>query len=586
MAIKMFSDEQILDEEFRKTIIEEINGSENRARKLESSRRWELLKDQIKPHVMQRLRAQGFKAETLAVMEQRCTNVNLFKKFVSKKARSYSKGIDRTLPKEELTKSLQAIAKSMGLTEAMKKADQYRQAFKNCFVFVYPEKTEHRGLGGKNLWTLCSKVKPPHQYDAIADSYDKEKARCVIFSDFPDSPYPVNQAAAPQAASDGGRYSTMPGDSIPVLGSGVSRNMKDETIANSPRDAGADKAAEYIWWTAKYHLTCDANGKLIPEKSGKIGVPEGGGKPGPLNPINRMPGAVVAADQDGSFWAVGGEDVVDGTLVVNMNITDMLSILHMQGWGQLVVIGQNLAKKDFHVGPQVALELSYGQEEQAPTAELLQHDPHTEEHLRALEAIVALLLTTNNMSVKSVNAKLDVSTIASGLAKMVDEADVMDDISEDQQYFAGVELQLLAVADAWLEAYRPTKLLIPQLQETQHYEAIEINCKFHNVEQVITEEEKLKNLEARQKLGIAEQVDLIMADNPGMSKEDAEKKLLAIIAERLKIRQADPTFFMLGTLGAGAGLAKLETDPATDADPSNDRDEADPAPPKPEDQKE
>lgn len=545
MATKMFSDEQILDEAFRKQIIEEINGSENRARKLESSRRWELLKDQIKPHVMQRVRAQGFKAETLAVMEARCTNVNIFKKFVSKKARSYAKGIDRKIQgNENLTKAVEAAAKAMGLTEAMKKADQYRQAFKNCYVFVYPEKTEHR-LAGKNLFTLCTKVKPPHQYDAIPDAYDKEKARCVIFSDFPDSPYPVNQGSQPQASSDGGRYTTMPGDTIPLQGSAVSRNMKDETIANSPRDAGADKAVEYIWWTGKYHLTCDSNGKLIPEKSGKPGSPEGGGAVGPLNPIQRMPGAVVAADQDGSFWAQGGEDVVDGTIIVNLNITDMLSILHMQGWGQLVVIGQNLAKKDFHVGPQVALELSYGAEEAAspPTAQILQHDPHTEEHLRALEVIVALLLTTNNMSVKSVSAKLDVSTIASGLAKMVDEADVMDDISEDQQYFAGIELQLLGVADAWLEAYRPTRLLLPELLETQHFEAVQITVKFHNVEQVITEEERLKNLEARKRLGIDTMVDLILKDNPGMSKEDGEKKLLEILLERAKIKAQDPEFF-------------------------------------------
>lgn len=568
MGIKLFSEEQILDENFRKLVIEEINGKENKTRKLEASRRWELLRDQIKPHVMERLRVQGFKQETLNVMEARCTNVNIFKKFVSKKARSYTKGCDRKVEKnEKATETLAAVCKATDLDAAMKKADQYRQAFKNCFVYVYPEKTEEYDGSGKQLWRVTVKVKPPHQYDVIPSAYDKEKAACVIFSDFPDTPYPVTGAGAGGvSSSDGGRYSSSPGDAIPLQGSAVARDLKDQVIADSPRDQGAN-AEEYIFWTGRFHLTCDKNGKLIAGKT-----PEGY-----ANPIKRIPGEVVAGPQDGSFWSTGGEDLVDGTIIVNVNLTDMLSILHMQGWGQLVVIGQNLAKKDYAVGPQIALELNYGTEEEAPTAQLLQHDPHTEDHLKAVEVIVALLLTTNNMSIRSVSAKLDASTIASGLAKMVDEADVMDDVSEDQAYFAKRECGVLGVVSAWIEVLRPTKLLLPALQDSVKFNAHEVSHKFHNEEQVITEEEKLKTYEIRQKLGINTMTELIMKDNPGMSQEEADARLLAILNERLKIRQIDPTFFLLGTLGAGGGIAQLETNPKTDADPQNDEEEP-PAP--------
>lgn len=555
MGIKIFSDEQILDEAFRKQLIEEINGKENRERKLEASRRWELLRDVIKPHVMERLKVQGFTSATLAVMEARCTNVNIFKKFVSKKARSYSKGCDRTVQgKEKETEAVQAVSKNMQLNAVMKKADQYRQAFRNCFLYIYPEKTEQQDAQGQQLWSLAAKVKAPHLYDAIPDGYDHEKARCIILSDFPDSPYPVQGAGTGGVtASDGGRFSTSSGPGISTLGSGVARDMKDQVIADSPRDSGGGKAAEYIFWTAKFHLTCDANGKLVAAKTPQD----------QLNPIGRIPGEVIAAEQDGEFWATGGEDLVDGTILVNVNLTDMLSILHMQGWGQLVLIGQNLPKKNYAVGPTTALELSYSAEEEAPTAALLQHDPHTDDHLSSTEVIVALLLTTNNMSVKSVSAKLDASTIASGIAKMVDEADVMDDISEDQEYFWRKEKCALGVASAWVEKLRPTKLLVPELQESVKFDAYEVNSKFHNVEQVITEEERLKNLDLRKKLGINKMAELIMKDNPGMTPEDADKRLLEVLIERAKIKAQDPSYFEgNGPAGFGGGATPAAGAPA------------------------
>ncbi len=88
--MRIFTDEQILDETFRKKIIDEINGQENRDRKLLAARRYEILRDEIKPHVLQLLSTQGFNGETMKIMEARCTSVNIYKKVVSKKARSYT----------------------------------------------------------------------------------------------------------------------------------------------------------------------------------------------------------------------------------------------------------------------------------------------------------------------------------------------------------------------------------------------------------------------------------------------------------------------------------------------------------------
>lgn len=529
--IQLINDEQILDEKFRRIIIDEINGTENVKRKEREAAKWEIWHDGVKPFVMERLEKQGFKAQTLEIMKQRASNVNLFKKIVSKKARSYSKGVNRSIMTEggtnddRATKDLEAVCTAMGLTQAMKRLDKFRQGAKNGIGYIYPEKVEHEG---KMLWSLRTKTLYPHLYDVIPDAADHEKPKCFILSPFAN---PASAAEQPSIGSGDGR--NIGNYANPAY----RRDMREQTIANAPRDTGAQKR-EYVWWTAKYHFTTDDKGQIIPEKSGDLMQVPGIGT-AHANPIQRLPIFNISTEQDGEFWALGGDDLVDGTVLLNIKLTDMEAILHMQGWGQLVVKGQDLKKKDFQVGPQVALllETEAGAVHET-SAEILSHDPHTDDHLKSAEVHVALLLTTNNLSVKSVSTNLQASGLASALAKLVDEAEVLDDITEDQEYYGGKEKEAVRIASSWVEKLKPTRELIPSLQGTNPIQADKMITVYHKQEQVVTEAERLANLEKRQQLGIDTAVDLIKKDNPGMTDAQAEKKLLQIVQEREKSRAA------------------------------------------------
>lgn len=515
----MFTDEQILDQAFRAKLIKEINGSENQNRKKQQSAMLEMLRDQIIKFVLERLKAQGFKDETLAVMVQRATNVNIYKKIVSKKARSYSKGISRQVEEsEEATADIEIVAEAMKLTQAMKKADRYRKAAKNCLLYIYPEYIEDPAELGKKVLSLCTKVYFPHLYDAIPDANDHEKMRCVILSPFSD-----NASAALQPSIGGGDGRNISNYANPIW----RPDRIEQTIANSPQDTGSQKR-EYVFWTAKYHLTTDENGVIIAAKT-----PEGS-----KNPINRLPFVNLHEEQDGEFWAMGGDDLVQATVLINLKLTDMEAILHQQGWGQLVITGEGLKKKDFAVGPQVALALDTEKGAQHPTdAKILAHDPHTDQHLKSVEVHVALALTTNNLSVKSVSTNLEASSVASAIAKMVDESENMDDISEDQEFYAGKEKEAFMIAESWLQTLRPTAEVWDILKATKPLNIAEMSCQFHNQEQVVSEAERLQNMKLRKELGIDSIVDLIKKDNPGMSDKQAMAKALKILNERAELEQ-------------------------------------------------
>lgn len=516
MKYQIMNDEDVLREDFRKAIIEEINGAENVSRKQAQAATWEIWRDQVRKFVLERLQAQGFKKDTLAVMVQRASNVNLFKKIISKKARSYSKGVERYVPdNEQATADIEKIANSMKLTKSMKRADAYRKAARNAMLYIYPEETTDPDDVSKTVWGLCTKVFYPHLYDVVPDAKDREKMRCLILS-----PFAEESSTAVQPALGTGDGRNISNYASPVW----QRDYKEQNIANSPRDTGSQKK-EYIFWTAKYHLTCDEHGKIVTGKT----------PPDYKNPIGRIPAVNICQDQDGEFWAQGGEDLFEATILLNLKLTDMESILHMQGWGQFVIEGQDIKKVDYALGPQQALILNTDKGADYKTeAKILQHDPHTKEHLDSVEVHVALCLTTNNLSIKTVATSMETSTVASAIAKMVDESDNLDDISEDQEYFGEVEKDALRIGDAWAETIRPLPNCAKEIKETKKLNIAEMVSKFHNQEQVVTEAERLDNLKKRKELGIDSEVDLIKKDNPGMTEKQAIAKVLQMRNEKLE----------------------------------------------------
>lgn len=561
MKVQMWKDEQILDEGFRKQVIQEIEGSENRQRKERQAACWEILRDQIPGHVMARLKTQGFNDDTLKVMEGRVTNVNLLKKIVSKKARSYSKGVNRSVSDDkDATADIELVAKSLGLTGAMKRADKYRHAARNCLLYIYPQLCEDPDGSGKDVLMLTAKVYFPHLYDAIPDAMDREQMRCLVLSPFSESSSLVGNVQS--IGSGDGRNLMNVGNPV------WQRDMVDQTIANHPRDDGAMNASgkkkkEYVFWTRTLHLTCDENGAIV-EGEGKSPTDR-------KNPIQRIPAVNICMDQDGEFWSLGGDDLVNATVLVNLKLTDMESILHYQGWGQLVVEGQDLTKKTFKVGPQHALMMESAADATHPTkASILSHDPHTDDHLKSVEVHVALTLTTNNLSVKSVSTNLNASSLSSGIAKLVDEAENMDDITEDQEYYGTKERQIFRIAESWLEALRDTANLWKRLKETKPLKVNEMTVRYNNVEQIVTEQERLAVLEARKALGIDGMIDTLKRDDPSLNDEQAEQKALKIMNEKTVLQ-----------LKAVAEARKAGGDPAQPkpADPNTPAVPLDPAAP-------
>jgi hypothetical protein len=505
--MRLENEEQLLDIAFRVKVIESIFGAENIARKKEARRRYEVYKDKTSKFVIKSLESEGLKPTTIAQMSNRASNISICRKVVNKLARAYAAGVTREGGSEAETEQIGDLARVLGFDDKMRKADRYRELYRNCMLQVVSEEADLEA----ELYKLKIRVLSPWQYDVIEDTYDRERARVVILSDFDEAT--VDKAVS---AVDAGKHKRS-------ASGGVARDGQDTVIADSPDDA---KTCEIVWWSEKYHFVTDLEGKIT------------GGPEGQLNPVEKLPFVNNAEDQDGQFWAQGGDDLIDGSILTNKVITDMNYIAYLQGYGQFVVTGKNLPEK-IALGPNNAIMLEHDKEDPTPSVTVLSSSPPLADWMSIVEQYVALLLTTNNLSPSNIAGKLDATQFASGIAMLIEMSEATNEIEDKQKQYTAIERELWDLVGRWHRLLVEADQVFGDLAELDPLpEDADVSVRFNELKPVQTEKERLEIIKARKDLGINEEVDLILMDNPDMSRAAALEKLAAIKKERAEAVEA------------------------------------------------
>lgn len=506
-------EKSLLNEEVRKTIIKEITTSpENLTRKFNALRKHEIFRDLNSKWVMDALQKEGFKNETIEQMRNRAANISVCRKIVNKLAQTYVGGVERKAESENDQVSLDEIVKQVDANGAFKKGDQYRQLFRNALLQIVPRLNTQatREANGEEKYELCFKVLSEWEYDVVEDYYDKTRPMVVVLTDFVEQ----NQFASTQnlVAGAQGRRSeavfTYPG------------NQVDEVIADSAADEGSEDR-RFIFWSDSYHFTCDIDGKIVESPDNNE------------NPIGRLPFVNLAWQQDGHFWAKGGDDVVEGSVLINKKLTDCNFIQFVQGWGQLVIAAKDVPKK-LVGGPDNAFIFDVQANDPSPQVFYATSNPPIESWLRTIELTVAMLLSTNNLSTRNISTKLDSSNPASGVSILIDNSELQGDQKDVQQFFQMREPQAWEIFRLWHQLYYDKQALVTELQDIAPMKSSKIALKFLSVKPPMSDKERLEEMKLRKDLGIATLKDLLKMDNPDLTDEQLDAKLQEVQDEKAK----------------------------------------------------
>jgi hypothetical protein len=509
--MQLKNEEQILDPEFRKLIIDEmVYGTESINRKNCELRKHEIYRDMNKKWVIEALLREGFKDSTVRQMENRAVNISICRKIINKLAQCYVGGVVRIAKDESNQKSIDELADEMDINTALKKSDRYRQLFKNTLLQIVPVKCrDEYDESGDLKYKIQPKVYAPWEYDVIEDAYDRTKPHVVILTDFPErNQFILDQIDGSQGIRGGTVIQFTRGDN------------REQVIADSPEDKGTQYRT-FIWWSHKYHFTTDIKGKIVGEDIGMVD-----------NPIGRLPFINIAGDQDGHYWAEGGDDLVETSIIINKQLTDLNYIAFCQGWGQLVIAARDIPKKLIG-GPDNAFIFEIKDGDPSPEVFFATSNPPIDKWLETIKTTLALLLSTNNLSPRNIAGSLDVNNAASGVAMMIEQSEVVGDLQDVQELYQDKEPEMWAIVAAWHSLYHSTNSLIEDMQMVLPITDSEVLLKFNSIKPMSSEKEKLEALKLRDELGLNTKSELIKIDNPDLSDEDAKAKLKEIEDEKM-----------------------------------------------------
>lgn len=514
MRIK--SENEILNQAKRKLIIEEIEGAENLSRKYRAYKRYQCYKDKTSHFVVDLLLRQ-FDSDTVEEMRYALSNISIVKKVIDKLARVYSYGVERSISgDEEATQKLKILEKRLDINTAVKKANRFLKLEKNVDLFVKPcPKIDEFG---KTKWSINLETYLPYLYDVIEDFYNRSQALVVILSDY-------TPPATTLSRMDGLRSPVPTG----IFNSNTTpTNKKDGIIADSQKDQSQSDSNNktYIFWSKNYHFTTDSQGVILVDTD----------NPDNINPLKIFNHINFNIDQDGSFWAEGGDDLIDGAILINALITHTMHVGTVQGYGQFYMTGENLPRS-IKVGPTKAIIAEYKKDEQAePKMGFLNANPQLDSLRGLIEMYIALYLTTNNLSTSGVSTQLTGGTaLPSGIALILDKAESLEDIQDQRQVFLDREPDMWEAINRILKVYGDENL-IDELKGLLLPDDFKNNLliNFNDPTPIMSEAEKLNNMKLRQELGIDTLISLIMKDDNSLDENQAEEKLRKILEQRLK----------------------------------------------------
>jgi hypothetical protein len=461
-----------------RSIIDEIELYENTQRKAKEFKSFQIYDGNLKTYVSHRIREmypKTFKAYTIS-------DYSLLKKVTDKKAKAYKESPVRKTREQADQDNYTTIVRQNGLNQAMSKLDRYYNQHKYCLMGSFMELDE-QGQASFRFMPLA-----PYEFDCVKD--DKGNLKIVILS-YPD----------------------------PVITVGNGSDGMDTLIAGSKADEGA-QVKIYAFWT-------DTNHYVVKFKKGTDGKSSGlpeflplENNPNNVNPWGVLPFVYVPMSDTPNYPTPS--PLPDQTVELNALLSVYLTSGNMQV-GQLVLkYPQDQDIQMVTHGLMTGLKLPQSTDPEAPEtdAAYLSPSPNMDGHRTSIMTFLNLILDEQGIRPGS-GTDLSVEKFASGLDRMISEADVQDIIEANQDIYREVEQKVYDIVKAQLESINDRQLV-----------SDEISVIYRKPKMLITDTERLANLEKMISLGLLEEWEKFVFIDPNMSEDEAKAKLERIQSSR------------------------------------------------------
>lgn len=472
-----------MDLEERKAILKDINSDENKARKAESLRQFEIFKDRQKKYVVEYLKTQ-FSEKTVKEMPI-VSSINLARKCIKSEASIYKTSPERMYEKfsnEKQAEALYDMYNDNGWDAKFLQANEYFKLQQQVHL-----------MWGIRKGEIKPRVMLGHHLDVIPDPEDPEVGAVYIISTFNKRDY--------IKATDG----------------------VDQKIADT--DDFKKSLERYVVWSGEYNFTMDGHGKIISEEiDNPLRDAEGNGV---------IPIIDIAGSKDNEYWIRSEESVTDFSVQFNGSVSDVKNVVRMQGWGQAVVKGpKELMSEEFQIGLNKVIHLVIDPNNPAETSfEYVTANPDLMGSLEFLKALISMFLSSRGLDSDEIKFDGTAKSFSSGIERLLAMIEKFEASKSDLDLFEKAEKQSFDILRALINTYSNTGVLNKKWDIGEIPKDAYITIKFAEPQMIETEDEKLARIEKKMNMGLMSRVKAYM-ELWEVDEDTAVKELAEIDAEK------------------------------------------------------
>lgn len=475
----------IKDPRIAQEIINDIEASDIKERRYQEFRAWEVYSGRVKKYVQSRLQEQF--PNDYSVMEP--SDISISQKVVNKKSKSYKEGVIRSVEGDEKkTQIYNEIAEKGKFSQAMSVFDKYINLHRYGALWVV--KREGRPITIDPI--------PAYSCHPILDQDTGDLIGMVL--NYPDA-----------TITRSGSFS----------GEGDSR---DQIIAEDNEDSSAT-ARVYAMWTDDAHTVWKVTERKVSDKlKTQVDYVPIDGNPNNINPIGKIPFILVKTEPGVELPNLN--PITEQTIMFNTLNSHLLTAASRQGFGMMVIKHPEKKKlKKVHHGLTTAISLPQPPPDQGSVDLSFENpNPDLSGQMETYKSYLQMVLGQHGIT--SASGLKESEKFSSGLERLISEADVSSHIEEMQQHvYSDVEKDVFDLVKRWLDVSEG---------RSPFEDNDQISIVYQKPKVLITDKEKIDNIEKLLNMGMISKVDAMMKLNPNLTKEQAQDKLDEIEEKKLE----------------------------------------------------
>lgn len=296
-------------------------------------------------------------------------------------------------------------------------------------------------------------------------------------------------------------------------------------ILNDDHDKKKQKLAI---WTKTNHVVVNGVGEILVEQMLNMNNERG------VNPYGALP-FVYNNSVSYSVNPLSDDDLLRISVVISLLLTDLLFATKYQSWAILWTVGFD---GEIPFNPNSIINVDYLPNGQAPQINAVKPDIDSDKIISIVENLISYLLSTKNLSTASIIGKS--TDVVSGVSKMLDSAESIEDKKDQQAYFENAEKDRFNLLANYLFPYWiQNNLLNEMYQGLSFTKDFKLNILFREPKPFITDMDKIAMSKARLDAGLTTKKRELKILYPHMSDDELFDLYNDILKERDGIVQPD-----------------------------------------------